>query len=208
MLSYLYVLVVPLAFGILIYVFSMNTIREEAEELQYQTVKRSVDTVSLLLNNLSNMGAALVSDDTVQDLGRVEDGSFNTVQRLNFQTINTTLMDYIISNDYILNAYLYFPRSQYLVGATNIYYAYDTQMLRGSLWMSKEEFERFLDEPVYQSIHLVEGLWGKICLYAYAIHPEQTAREQNAVMLVLLDYQKLMNASVYRLVQKTFKFLL
>ena len=42
MLSYLYVLVVPLAFGILIYVFSMNTIREEAEELQYQTVKRSV----------------------------------------------------------------------------------------------------------------------------------------------------------------------
>jgi AraC-like DNA-binding protein len=192
MLSYLYVLVVPLAFGILIYVFSMNTIREEAEELQYQTVKRSVDTVSLLLNNLSNMGAALVSDDTVQDLGRVEDGSFNTVQRLNFQTINTTLMDYIISNDYILNAYLYFPRSQYLVGATNIYYAYDAQMLRGSLWMSKEEFERFLDEPVYRSIHLVEGLWGKICVYAYAIHPEQTAREQNAVMLVLLDYQKLM----------------
>ena len=42
MLSYLYVLVVPLAFGIVIYVFSMNTIREEAEALQYQTDRKSV----------------------------------------------------------------------------------------------------------------------------------------------------------------------
>ncbi len=181
-----------MAFGIVIYVFSMNTIREEAEALQYQTVERSVDTVSLLLDNLSNMGAALVSDEKIKDLGRVANGEFNTVQRLNFQSINATLLDYTISNDYILAAYLYFPRSQYLVGATNLYYADDAQMLRGSLWMSKEEFERLLDEPVYRSIHLVDGLWNKVCLYMYAVNPDQNFKTQDAVMLVLLDYHKLM----------------
>lgn len=119
-LSYMAVMIVPLLFGAIIYMYALGTIRDEIQTLQQQAFVQVKYNLENMLENLYKVSYALSSSAYNSGIYvKREDGSGQ--RSMSMAQVQKTMGSYGIANNNIKGIYMYFPENDYLLTGTLTY---------------------------------------------------------------------------------------
>jgi AraC-like DNA-binding protein len=183
MISYILVMFVPLLFGTVIYIYSMTTIKSEAEDIQYHTVSYAADNMLAVFDNFTEMSKSILSENKIIDLSGVKVGEFNITQRVYMKEMIDKINDYVYSNDYLSNVFVYLHGSQYVLGNNGLFYAYDPKMIYQRMGISDSAFNKLSDPNAVDNVYVVND---------YGIdNPYFVYRTKNLTLFLKINQSKL-----------------
>ena len=154
MISYILVMFVPLLFGTIIYIFSMNTIKSEAEDIQYQTVSYAADNTLAVFDNFYEMSKSILAESKLNDLAGVKAGEYNVVQRVYMKEMIDKINDYVYSNDYLSSIFVVLHESEYVLGNNGLFYSYDPTMIYQRMSISDTSFKKMIDPNAQENVYI------------------------------------------------------
>lgn len=112
-LSYIVVLVIPLIFGMSLYLTTLGIYKKNVDESNAQVLDNVRDSVNISLSGVSSMMRALLNENNITTLASKESYTYQDYTVMN--SIQHTLSMSLLSNAYIDEIILYFHRSDYLL---------------------------------------------------------------------------------------------
>lgn len=189
-LSYLFVLLIPMIFGVSIYVFAMKTVRQQAEMAQRETLRSVVEQTDRTLQQVQESVMAVLNNSLVDSLGKHK-GEFDHSHYAMMAVIQENINKIKTNSSYIDEIYLYFPKKEYLLTTYN-YIKGEQSMFMTANGISPEAFDKLVSSPSYKTLHVS---WAhqtpKLLLVNSEINTTSQKSAPKAVMIVSLNVNAL-----------------
>jgi len=191
LLSYLFILALPVLFGCMIYLYSMATIRQEAEDIQYQSTIHSKVGMETLLENVSAMSATLLSNSSIRSIAVCPRETYTKEQRMILKDVKEMLIDYMVSNEMMEQVFLYMPKAGYVVNSQEVFFSENEEMFRYWMKMTKEEFYGMIEENLFNTLHITHSETGASRLvYTSCASQQKNYADQDMMIVVFLNTGK------------------
>lgn len=121
--SYIVIMLIPLLFGVALYIFALDNIETEIQTIREQSMTSLCYTLENMVENFTRVSYALSSGAynagvyTASELGNGYNNPMSVVQ------LQAMMRSYSVANDNISNLYMYFPENDYLL-MENLTYKY------------------------------------------------------------------------------------
>lgn len=167
LMSYVAIMIIPLIFGMSIYIYALSTIRDEVETIQAQSIEQVRMSVENLLDNLNRVCYTLASSAYNSGIYVERDGD-DGYNPLSVQQVQRTMASYYIANNRIGKIYMYFPGNDYiLTGDLTYKYARIRENTRRFLNMSEDDFKRITSQTDNGVLLTVTSEREKTLYYVY-----------------------------------------
>lgn len=139
-ISYIAIMIIPLLFGVAIYVYAMQTIKDEVQTIQQQAIVQVKYNLETMEDDLYRVSYALSS--SAYNIGiYAERSNIGGYTPLNVVQLQKTMSSYRVANNNISSIYMYFPDNDYILSNV-LTYRYeklgdDSEKFLG---LSKEQF--------------------------------------------------------------------
>ena len=154
-LSYLFILLIPLVFGVSIYMFAMRMVANQAEMAQRETLRSALEQTDRTLQQVQESVVAVLNTTLVDSLGEHK-GQFGVTQYENIAYVQDSLNKIKTNSSYIDEIYLYFPEKDYLVSSYN-YIDVDQSLFMKENGISQEEFDELAKTPHYKAMYVFQN---------------------------------------------------
>lgn len=189
-LSYLFVLLIPMIFGVSIYVFAMKTVRQQAEMAQRETLRSVVEQTDRTLQQLQESVMAVLSTSTVDNVGKHK-GEFDHSQYEMMAVVQENINKIKTNSSYIDEIYLYFPTKEYML-TSYTYLQGEQSLFTEDIGISQEEFQKLVSEPSYKRLHISQANRNpKLLLVNSEISAMSRSSAPKSVMIVSLNVNAL-----------------
>lgn len=145
-LSYAVIMIIPLLFGMVIYIYALNTIKEEVVTVQEQSIEQVRMGLDNVMDNLYKVSYTLASSAYNSGIYTERSGE-DGYNPLSVRQVQKTMASYYIANDKIGKIYMYFPENDYILTG-DLTYKY--RHIRGNtprfLNMSEPDFTRITEQ--------------------------------------------------------------
>lgn len=140
-ISYLTIMVIPLIFGVGIYLYALHTTRIAVRTIHEHSILQVRDTFDGTLNDLRKVSYTMASSADKGGLSYRE-FSQNSDYPLNAAPLQKTISSYRIANDAIEEIYIYFPNNDYILSSISTYkYESIAAQSKRFLGLEREEFD-------------------------------------------------------------------
>ena len=138
--SYLIIMIIPLLFGVIIYMYALHVIKKDVQTIQQQAISQVHYNIESMLENLYKISYTLSSSAYSSGIYVLRNES-SSYQPLSMAQVQKTMGSYSIANNNISGIYMYFPENDYLL--TNVLtYKYEkiSDQTQRFLGISDQEF--------------------------------------------------------------------
>ena len=141
--SYIVIMLIPLLFGVALYIFALNNIENEIQTIREQSMTSLSYTLENMVENFTRVSYTLSSgayNAGVYTVSESENGYNNPMSVVQLQAM---MRSYSVANDNISNLYMYFPENDYLL-MENLTYKYQRikDYSEKYLGISDKDFEK------------------------------------------------------------------
>ena len=186
MLSYLPVLLIPLALGGILYGYSMNAVQEKAETIQYTMLEDRADALTEVFDTVGNVTVMIQGNQDVNKLANAD--KWGAEERYRLGEVQKLLAEYTLNNEEIDDIYLYFPSRETILGTASAFSSQSEMLLESRLGVSQDEMYKLLSADLYRSFHIVEE---KRLLYTSVYKKNIHFLKQPVIVMVYLSDEHL-----------------
>lgn len=187
-ISYIIILLIPLATSIGVYFLSKNVIKEIASETQIGMLNNIKTMIDKELEGISQIGINLAFNTRITNLASTLLLSNNNDTVSEYIEIQKILGYYQLSNNMISNIYIYFDKLKFLLSSTNKYYMEDFDfILKNDLGIDRNDFIRLITSQFWSGYHLIRAK-GKNPKFVYIQSiPTKDLRNTMGTIIILLN---------------------
>lgn len=189
--SYTAALLIPVLFGVLIYLFSAQVISRQAERLQGQNAEKDYTYLAQTLEGVSSIGKNILMNNEVTGFSQQKGESQETAVRL--KRVQDLLIDACIADNMIENIYVFFPKKGLIVSDNNWQSMAENTILDmvSMMHLYDEEFLPILSGKPYNRVYLIEKNGFEHVYYTCCGEGRRAFMEQEAVVMISLNLQML-----------------
>ena len=140
--SYVKILLLPLLFGIFLYIFAMVIVRAEVDNAHMQLIGHMGDSIRDNIENMNNVMDSLLADDTVKALAKKN--RYTKTDYLKMREIQDNLNLSVIANSYMDDIVLYFHQTD--TALSTQYYFSQVGQIKGRLDILAMDVDAFYRE--------------------------------------------------------------
>ena len=171
-ISYLFIMVIPMIFGVAIYVYALNTTKATVQTIYEHSINQARDNFDNTLGDLQRVSYTMASSAykgglSVQEFGRNSDYAIYASQ------LQKTVSSYKMANGMINEIFVYFPANDYILSSSTTYkYGAIAERSETFLGMGEEDFFKLGEASSDSALFIIEDSYGKSQLY-YVYHGAQ-----------------------------------
>lgn len=138
--SYLAIMIIPLLFGVVIYMYALYVVKKDVQTIQQQAISQVHYNIESMLENLYKISYALSSSAYSSGIYVLRNES-SSYQSLSIAQVQKTMGSYSVANNNISGIYMYFPENDYLL-TNSLTYKYEkiADYTERFLGISEQEF--------------------------------------------------------------------
>ena len=138
--SYLIIMIIPLLFGVIIYMYALYVVKKDVQTIQQQAISQVHYNIESMLENLYKISYTLSSSAYSSGIYVLRNES-SSYQPLSMAQVQKTMGSYSIANNNISGIYMYFPENDYLL-TNSLTYKYEkiSDQTKRFLGISDQEF--------------------------------------------------------------------
>ncbi len=126
--SYLIIMIIPLLFGVIIYMYALYVVKKDVQTIQQQAISQVHYNIESMLENLYKISYTLSSSAYSSGIYVLRNES-SSYQPLSMAQVQKTMGSYSIANNNISGIYMYFPENDYLL-TNSLTYKYEKISVR------------------------------------------------------------------------------
>lgn len=185
--SYTAALLLPVMFGIILYLFSVHTIVEQGEQLQIQNTEKDYHYLKQTLEGISSNAQNIMLNDEVRYFS--ERRSFRKEEAIQVRKVQEVLKGFCMANKVIQSIYVFYPKEGFIITNTNCLSMEHNTLLGGQIGLYTEPFRGILEENPYNRISMIEVGGQEYLFYMLCRDGQESFLQQDLVVMIRMERQ-------------------
>ncbi len=185
--SYTAALLLPVLFGVVLYLFSVRTIVRQGELLQAQNAEKDYRYLEQTLEGIASNAQNIMLNDEVTYFS--ERRSFYKEEAIQVKKVQEVLKGFCLANKAIQSIYVFYPQEGFIITNVNFLNMEKNTLLGGQIGLYQEPFQSILQENPYNRIFMIEAGSQNYLFYTLCRDGQKSFFEQSLVVMVRIDQQ-------------------
>ena len=185
--SYTAALLLPVMFGIILYLFSVHTIVEQGEQLQIQNTEKDYHYLKQTLEGIASNAQNIMLNDEVRYFS--ERRSFRKEEAIQVKKVQEILKGFCMANKVIQSIYVFYPKESFIITNTNCLSMEHNTLLGGQIGLYTEPFRGILEKNPYNRISMIEAGGQEYLFYMLCRDGQESFLQQDLVVMIRMERQ-------------------